>query len=140
MTYGIKNVENTFAPDHRILIFWNHGGLAKVCVDDIFGRDSLDMHEMWQALEKVYPNASSENPPFEIIGFDACLRATYDNANNISKFANYMVASAALESGYGGYYTGWINELSRNPAMNGKDLGEIICRNSYEDCDKHSLA
>ena len=138
LKYGRDNIERNFAPNHRILIFWDHGGLAIVCRDDIFGKDRLDMNEMSQAFENVYPNASQENPPFEIIGFDACLRATYDNANNISKFANYMVASTAIESGYGWYYTDWINALSRNAAMNGKDLGEIICRTSYEDCNRQS--
>ena len=40
-----------------------------------------------------------------LIGFDACTRATYENANNIYGFAKYMVASEENESGYGWYYS-----------------------------------
>ena len=82
-------------------------------------------------IKNVYGNSPAK-PPFEIIGFDACLRASYECANNLDGFARYIVASKDSESGRGWYYTDWLNEFANNPATNGKVLGAIICFTSLE--------
>ncbi|MBR1859590.1 MAG: hypothetical protein IJ797_08835, partial [Selenomonadaceae bacterium] len=139
LRYGKNNIEKDFKPDHRMFIFWGHGGLVTVCPDERYSDTSplkidkgeaLDLNEIRRAFSKVY-KASPDNPPFEIIGFDSCLRATYENANNIYGFARYMIASEEEESGYGWYYSDWIKKLSENPSISSKQLSKIICESSF---------
>lgn len=142
LRYGKNTVEKDFQPTRRMLIFWGHGGLAAVCFDERYGHETLadnesflDLNEIRRALSKVF-KSSPENPPFEIIGFDACTRATYDNANNIYGFARYMIASEENEPACGWYYSDWIKAISENPSIGGKNLGELICKSSYDYIEK----
>ena len=130
LRYGKENIEKDFKPDHRMFIFWGHGDLLAVCLDERYEDNALDLNEIRRAFSKVY-KASPDNPPFEIIGFDSCLRATYENANNIYGFARYMIASEEKESGYGWYYSDWIKKLSENPSISSKQLSKIICESSF---------
>lgn len=141
LRYGKETVEKDFQPTRRMFIFWGHGDLAAVCLDEKYRHDEnqpakfsdsfLDLNEIHQAFKKVF-KFSAGNPPFEIIGFDACTRATYDNANNLYGFTRYMIASEELEDGGGWYYSEWIKTLSENPSISGKTLGTLICRNTYD--------
>ncbi len=123
LEYGEEN----FNPDHRILIFGDHGGLNGLCYDSAFNpeyRYNLTYDALTQVLSKVYPNFSEELP-FELIGFDACLSASYELANSIAEFSHYMVGSEPSE--YGWYYTDWIAALAKDPSINGAKIGKIIC-------------
>ena len=89
LRYGRDVVEKDFKPTHRMFIFWNHGGLAGVCYDERSAQENfLDLNDINEAFGRVF-KAAPNNPPFEIIGFDACVRATYENANNIYGFAKF---------------------------------------------------
>ena len=141
LRYGKENIEKDFKPNHRMFIFWGHGGLVGVSYDERYkdslsetrnlSGDFLDLNEIRQAFQSVY-KSSPNNPPFEIIGFDSCLRATYENANNIYGFAKYMIASEEEEDSCGWYYSDWIKILSDNPSISSERLSEIICKSSYE--------
>ena len=123
---------NTYYPaDHTAVIIWNHGGgsVGGVAYDEIYS-DSLDLNEMHNAFDEVY-NLSHDNPPIDIIGFDACLMATIDVAATFSDIASYMVASEDLEPGYGWNYEDWLEELAYNPGIDPKDLGISICDSYY---------
>ena len=85
--------------------------------DELYGYDSLSLAEIYDAFDSVY-ELSEENPPLELVGFDACLMATVDTANAFSDIARYMVASEETEPGNGWYYTGWVQALADNPQMN----------------------
>ena len=138
LRYGKNVVEKDFKPTHRMFIFWNHGGLVGICYDERYGHKTitdsesfLDLDDIRRAFSKVF-KASPKKPPFDIIGFDACIRATYDNANNIYGLARYMIASEETESQYGWDYSDWIKELSKNPAISAKNLSQLICQSSYD--------
>ncbi len=45
------------------------------------------------------------------------------------------MASQELEPGNGWYYTGWLQELADNPAMNGAQLGTVICDTYVQGCE-----
>lgn len=145
LRYGKNVVEKEFKPNRRMFIFWNHGGLVGVCYDERYPHERieqdsfLDLNEIRHAFSKVY-KASPDNPPFEIIGFDACTRATYENANNIYGFARYMVASEENESGYGWYYSDWISKLSENPSVSAETLSKTICQSSYDYLVENDIA
>ena len=136
LNYGEKN----FPADHRVLVFWDHGGgsVYGVCFDERTS-NSLKLNDIQQALASVY-GEDPEQPPFEIIGFDACLMATYDTANSIYGFANYMVASEEVEPGNGWNYTGWVGALANNTAMGGASLGKSICDSYLQGCRDYRTA
>ena len=78
--------------------------------------------------------ANPDEKPFEVIAFDACIMSVYETAVAVEDAANYMVASQeSTLNKVGLNYTGLLNDLSKNPATNGKELGKVICNATWED-------
>ncbi|MBE6613262.1 MAG: clostripain [Ruminococcaceae bacterium] len=127
--------EKNYPADNKMMLFWNHGGgsVSGAAFDEKHGFDSLTLDEMYEAFDAVYP-LSTENPPFEVIGFDTCLMATLETAYTFSDIGRYLVASEEVEPGNGWNYTGWLSGLSENPTMNGAQLGKVICDTYEEGC------
>ncbi len=127
--------KDNFEADHRVFVFWDHGGgsVFGLCQDERTG-NILTLNEVRDAFAAVF-DANTENPPFEVIGFDTCLMATYEMANNLYGFAHYMVASEEVEPGNGWQYTSWLKSLGENPAMSGARLGQVICDGYYAGCE-----
>ena len=135
--YEFLYFANTNYPAEKVAVtFWNHGGgsVSGAAFDEIHGLDSLDLAEMYQAFDAVWP-ADTEAPALELVGFDTCLMATIDVAAVFQNFAKYLVASEEVEPGNGWLYSGWIGELAANPNMDGDDLGIAICNTYYEGCE-----
>ncbi len=132
LNYG----KEKFPADHKVFVFWDHGGgsVFGLCQDERTG-NILTLNEVRDAFAAVY-DVNAENPPFEVIGFDTCLMATYEMANDLYGFAHYMVASEEVEPGNGWEYTSWLKSLGENPAMSGAKIGQIICDSYYRDCEK----
>ena len=132
LEYGEKN----FNPDHRILVFWNHGGLNGICYDDAFqqgAKYNLTYDNLTQVLSAVYPN-SQEELPFELIAFNTCVSAPYELAESVADFSHYMVGSESNQNKW--YYGEWISALAKNPSMNGAQIGKIICDSAFENYDE----
>ena len=83
-----------YPADKIAVTFWNHGGgsVSGAAFDEIYGFDSLDLVEMYQAFDAIWP-ADTANPALELVGFDTCLMATIDVAAVFQNFAKYLVAS-----------------------------------------------
>ncbi len=128
--------KTNYPADKTMFLLWNHGGgtVNGAAADELFGGDALDLQEMHRAFQANY-ELSSENPPFDIIGFDTCLMATVDVAATFSDIGGYLVASQEIEPGNGWNYTGWATELATNPAMDAKELGTIICDTYQSGCE-----
>ncbi len=128
---------DNYSADHRIFVFWNHGGgsVGGVCFDERT-QNMMSLDEVNRAFRSVY-DANPDAPPFEMIGFDACLMATVDSLASIHGFSRYMVASQEIEPGCGWNYTGWVGALADNPAMGGAALGKVICDTYYEGCREY---
>ena len=125
--------------DHRVFVFWNHGGgsAAGVCFDERTG-NCLDLNDIRNAFTATH-QPSADNPPFEMIGFDACLMATYDTVNTLDGLTRFMTGSEEVEPGLGWNYTGWVGALAQNPAMGGAKLGQVICDTYYSACSEYDL-
>ena len=135
--YEFLDFANTNFPADRVAVtFWNHGGgsVSGAAFDELHGLDSLDLSEMYQAFDAVWP-ADEEAPALELIGFDTCLMATVDVAAVFRNFARYLVASEEVEPGNGWLYSGWLGELAKDPSMNGRELGISICNTYYDGCE-----
>lgn len=81
-------------------------------------------HLTYDDLNKVFASVygHSDKKPFELIGFDACATDSYE-----FDYSRYMVGSEPSTPGAGRYYTYWIGELVKNPAMNGASIVQAIC-------------
>ena len=125
-----------YPADKVAVTFWNHGGgsVSGAAFDEVYGFDSLDLAEMYQAFDAVWP-ADTANPALELVGFDTCLMATIDVAAVFQNFARYLVASEEVEPGNGWLYSGWLGELAADPSMEGGELGVAICNTYYEGCE-----
>ena len=135
--YEFLNFANSNYPANKVAVtFWNHGGgsVSGAAFDELHDLDSLDLAEMYQAFDAVWP-ASKEKPALELVGFDTFLMATVDVAATFQNFSKYLVASEELEPGNGWLYSGWLGELAKNPSMGGKDLGTAICNTYYQGCE-----
>ena len=130
LRYGAEN----YPADHRVFVFWDHGGgsAAGVCADERT-ENMLRLNDIRQAFSDVYgehPNA----PPYELVGFDACLMASYETAASLEGYTRYMVASEEVEPGNGWNYDAWISALGDNAAMGGAGLGSVICDTYLAGC------
>lgn len=135
--YEFLDFANTNFPADKVAVtFWNHGGgsVSGAAFDELYEMDSLDLSEMYQAFNEVWP-ADQANPALELVGFDTCLMATVDVAAVFQNFSRYLVASEEVEPGNGWLYSGWLGELAQNPGMDGGDLGIAICNTYYEGCE-----
>ncbi|MGN0413265.1 MAG: clostripain-related cysteine peptidase [Lachnospiraceae bacterium] len=135
--YDFLAFANANYPAEKVAVtFWNHGGgsVNGAAFDEIHDLDSLDLAEMYQAFDAIWP-ANTEDPALELVGFDTCLMATVDVAAVFQNFARYLVASEEVEPGNGWYYSGWLGALAENPDMNGEELGIAICNSYYEGCE-----
>ena len=135
--YEFLHFANTNYPAEKVAVtFWNHGGgsVSGAAFDERYSLDSLNLLEMYQAFDAVWP-ANAENPALELVGFDTCLMATIDVASVFRNFSKYLVGSEEVEPGNGWLYSGWMGELAKNPAMDGKALGIAICNTYYQGCE-----
>jgi hypothetical protein len=86
--------------------------------------DHLYMMELDQALEEIRSKTGIEK--FELIGMDACLMGHLEVFSALEPHARFAVASQETEPALGWAYTSFLNELKRNPAMDGGLLGQKI--------------
>ncbi|MDR1961203.1 MAG: hypothetical protein LBQ16_02870, partial [Gracilibacteraceae bacterium] len=126
-----------YPADNQAVILWNHGGgsLAGIAFDELYDGDSLSLIELQEAFAAV-TEPSMENPPFEMVGFDACLMATIETAATLSGYAQYMVASEETEPGCGWKYDGFLQALADDAGMDGAALGTVICDTYAEGCEE----
>ena len=131
--------KDNFDADHRVFVFWNHGGgsVGGICLDERT-QNIMSLDEVHDAFHSVY-GANPDNPPFELIGFDACLMATVDTLGSIHGFSRYMVASQEIEPGCGWNYTGWVGALASDPSMGGAALGKTICDTFMAGCREYEV-
>ena len=133
----IRFGKDNYQADHKVFVFWDHGGGSAVgiCLDERTG-NMLSLNDLRAAFTATY-EPSAENPPFELIGFDACLMATYDTVNTLDGLTRYVTASEEVEPGIGWNYTGWVGALAENPAMGGAKLGQVICDTYMSACESY---
>lgn len=126
LTWGVEN----YPAEKYMVVFWNHGGGAAsgVAFDELYNSDSLTLPEIGAGL-------AAANAHFEVIGFDTCLMATLENAAMVAPYGSYMVASEETEPGGGWAYDQWLQPLADDPAMDGEQLGRIICDSYMDKCE-----
>lgn len=89
--------------DHYVLIISDHGASwPGVGGDESSGHDGLSLAEIGEGISGGLTGAGIER--LDLLGFDACLMATYEVASTLAPLADRMVASQELEPGHGWDY------------------------------------
>lgn len=86
--------------------------------------DLLLLNEIDDALGTIRQQTGIER--FDLIGFDACLMAHIEVAIAVAPHAEIMVASQEVEPAMGWAYAAFLDELTQNPSMNGRQLSQQI--------------
>ncbi len=93
-----------YGSERNGLVIWNHGASwPGAAVDETSGGTMLDMVGIRDAVSDGLERAGVEK--FDLIGFDACLMATYEVAANLAPVARTLLASEELEPGHGWNWT-----------------------------------
>lgn len=107
---------DNYPADHQMLVLWNHGGGAfGYGNDSIFG-GLMSLPDIREALSMAC-EPDIDNPPFDVIGFDACLMASLEVTHALDGFASYYAVSEETEPGDGWNYTDWLNAMAADPTM-----------------------
>lgn len=92
-----------YPADNYALVISDHGASwPGVGGDESAGGNGLDLAEISQGIEAGIAGAGIEK--LDLIGFDACLMATFEVAREMAPFADRMLASQELEPGHGWNY------------------------------------
>jgi hypothetical protein len=111
--------------DRTALIFWDHGGgWNSFGGDEANAGDNFNLLEIQSGLEEGMA-AAGRSTKFDLIGFDACLMATYETASALAPYAEYLLGSQELEPGNGWDWTS-LQLLADDPTSNAAELGSRI--------------
>ncbi len=116
--FGAQN----YPADRYMLVLWDHGGGSL----SGYGYDEKYSQYGSMGLDKLSVAFKKGGVKFDILGFDACLMATFETSIVAEETADYLIASEETEPGCGWYYTNFISELSQNTSMKSTDLGKKI--------------
>jgi hypothetical protein len=124
----------TYPAEKYVLVMSDHGAgwLGGWNDDDPYEGSSLTMAHIDEALETILQNTGID--AFELVGFDACLMGQMEVFSAIAPHARYAVASAEVEPALGWAYADFLQSLTDNPGMDGRDLAQSIV-DSYIDQD-----
>ncbi len=124
----LEFASTNYPAEHTMVNLWNHGGgsVGGIAYDEVYGDDSLDLNEVYEAFTAVY-DENSDDQPIDIIGFDACLMASIDTAYVFRDLAQYMVASVESEPSTGWAYDGFVQTMADYPSISALSLAVNIC-------------
>ncbi|XXF76871.1 clostripain-related cysteine peptidase [Myxococcaceae bacterium GXIMD 01537] len=121
ITWGVK----TYPADRYALVFWDHGGAWPGFGGDSSTQDDdlLTLAELKSGIQAGMTAAGLQQ--FALIGYDACLMATYEVALAMEPFGEYLLASEELEPGHGWDYRS-LKVLKQDPSTSPRVLGAGI--------------
>lgn len=112
------------------LVLWDHGGGPI----DGFGWDysygeRKNGHAVSMSVADITSAIRQAGVHFELIGFDACLMSSLEVAAALQPYANYLVASEEVTTGWD--WTAVVQYLVEQPLAKGSALGQAIVQ-SYK--------
>lgn len=115
---------SSYPAEHYGVVLWNHGaGWPGMGPDETDGNDILDLADINAGFEQGLAAAGIDK--VDLVGFDACLMASYEVAATMADHADLMLASSELEPGHGWDYQ-VLEQLGSNPDMTPTELGDAI--------------
>ena len=113
-----------FPAEKYALVISDHGAAwPGVGGDESSDHDVLDLAEINSGIAEGLERAGVDR--LELLGFDACLMATYEVASTVAPFARRLLSSQELEPGHGWDY-GVLQMLLDDPATDVDALGRAL--------------
>ena len=113
-----------YPADNYAVVLWDHGGgWTGMGADETNDEDGLGIDEIAQGLDEGMAAAGVST--LDLLGFDACLMATYEVASTLAPYADYMVASEELEPGHGWNYA-QLAVIEENPETDAPALASAL--------------
>jgi hypothetical protein len=113
-----------YPADHYALVISDHGASwPGVGGDESFDDDVLDLAEIKSGISAGLADAGVDS--LDILGFDACLMATYEVASTLAPVAKRMLASQELEPGHGWNYASF-SMVTENDGATADELGKAL--------------
>ena len=113
-----------YPADHYALVISDHGASwPGVGGDESAEHDGLTLDELSHGIGAGLEAAGVEK--LDLLGFDACLMATYEVATTLAPHADRLLASQELEPGHGWDYTALQLALDR-PGVGVDELGAAL--------------
>ncbi len=111
---------------HYALIISDHGASwPGIGPDESSDNDVLDVAEMTKGISAGLHDAGVDK--LDLLGFDACLMASYEVASAVAPLADRMVASQELEPGHGWDYTA-LATVAKDPAATADEFGKSLVK------------
>ena len=113
-----------YPADHYALVISDHGASwPGVGGDESSDQDSLELWELNEAIAAGVEAGGIEK--LDLLGFDACLMATYEVASTLAPLAERLLASQELEPGHGWDYSSFAM-VGENGGATVDELGSAI--------------
>ncbi|MGN8552122.1 UNVERIFIED_CONTAM: clostripain-related cysteine peptidase [Microbacterium sp. SLM126] len=120
----VETAAAEYPADNYALLLWDHGGgWLGMGADETDGEDGLELDEISQGIDAGLAAAGVEK--LDLLGFDACLMATFEVASTLAPYADYLVASEEVEPGHGWNY-GQLDVISEDPGIAAPDLAAAM--------------
>ena len=117
---GVAN----YPAEHYALVLSDHGAAwPGVGPDESSGYDVMDVPELYAGIQAGLAGAGIDQ--VDLLGFDACLMATYEVASTLAPLARRLLASQELEPGHGWDYTSF-QILNDDPSTDVDTLGAAL--------------
>ena len=127
----LRFCQEEYPADHTALILWNHGGGPFGYGNDSIYNGALSLRDIRTALSDVY-TPDMDNPPYDIIGFDACLMSSIEVTHALEGFGRFYCLSEESEPGDGWDYAPVLRAMTDDPTMSPASVAQKIA-DSYTD-------
>lgn len=120
----IETAITQYPAENYALLLWDHGGgWVGMGADETNDEDGLELDEISQGIDEGLSAAGVDK--LDLLGFDACLMATFEVASTLSPYADYLVASEEVEPGHGWNYA-QLQVIEENPAIAAPELATAM--------------
>lgn len=120
----VETAVNEYPAENYALLLWDHGGgWLGMGADETDDEDPLGLDEIAAGIEAGL--AATDVDKLDMIGFDACLMATYEVVSTLAPHADYMVASEEVEPGHGWNY-GQLALIEEEPGTDAPSLASAM--------------
>lgn len=120
LNWGISN----YPAQKYMLVFYNHGMDIRGFGYDEVAEKSNSIPEIEQGIKNS--DFILDNNKFELLGFDACLMASFEVQSSLRDVANYYIASEETEPWHAWNWTPVITALNTQSGLSGAEVGNII--------------
>lgn len=125
VNWGIEN----YPAEKYMLLFYNHGMDIRGFGWDETVDKQLSVAGIQGAIDAT--DFITNGNKFEVLGFDACLMASFEVMSAMRNFAHYYVASEETEPYHAWNWTPIITAMNTQAGLTGGELGEIIVDNYF---------